>query len=195
MILAMYSQKHCFQLSTLTVLTGLVLTMTPGPYLSAQSGDRLIDCTQIDDPERRLACYDALIGRSSDETPGDETANAESQPALAPPQQNTQTDTADEEPTVDDFGQDSNPSSARIQREDEDFELIDSVADIRQYHRGRVEITLSSGQIWRQSAARNFHLNEGDEVRIYPSNFGIDYRLSVQGRSGFIQVRRIDRDE
>lgn len=195
MTLAMHSEKTILLKSAMTVLTGFVLTMTPGSFLGAQPEGRLIDCTQIDDPERRLACYDTLIGRSSNGTSDDDT-DSPGQAIPSPPPQNAQTDTVDADsktpPTVEDFGQESNPSRARIQRDDDNFELIDTVEDLRQYNRGRIEITLSSGQIWRQSAAKNFHLNEGDEVRIYPSDFGIDYRLSVLGRSGFIQVRRID---
>jgi len=56
-------------------------------------------------------------------------------------------------------------------------------------------ITLSNGQIWRQTVPEPFNLRQGYAVRIYPSRWGTSYRLSTEQIHGFIQVERIDSRE
>ena len=198
------------RLPVLTACSVMALTALPSSPTAAQVGDSLNACAQISAAEQRLACYDKLSGLSDDETSVQVTnrqeearkqtdVEAQQQVEPSPVQANTQADTAEavpdsrrDTPTLESFGRDSNPAQARIQRNDKSFELIDKVVDLQQYHHARLEIRLSGGQLWRQTAARRFHLNEGDEVRIYPSDFGTDYRLSAKGRSGFIQVQRIE---
>lgn len=52
-------------------------------------------------------------------------------------------------------------------------------------------ITLASGQVWRQDAARTFNLRVGDEVEIYREGVGNGLRLSTPRLSGFIRVERV----
>lgn len=84
-------------------------------------------------------------------------------------------------------------SKALLQTDTEGKEmLLDVVTSARFYKQDIWQITLSSGQIWRQVNARIFSLREGDKVQIAPSGWGKSYRLTVEGRSGFIQVERLD---
>lgn len=59
---------------------------------SAQNGNRLEECAAIDDPVRRLACYDALAGRRQ------EAPAAETRPAEAPPQPSSTLATVEPDP-------------------------------------------------------------------------------------------------
>ncbi|HEU4619493.1 MAG TPA: hypothetical protein VFV10_15760 [Gammaproteobacteria bacterium] len=52
-------------------------------------------------------------------------------------------------------------------------------------------ITLENGQIWRQMTPEIYPLQEGFEVKIYPTRWGNAYRLSVEELGGFIQVERV----
>lgn len=52
-------------------------------------------------------------------------------------------------------------------------------------------ITLSSGQVWRQTYARNLLLREGDAISIYQEGIGNAYRLATPRLSGFIRVERV----
>ena len=79
-----------------------------------------------------------------------------------------------------------------VKMEDGRDELFDVIADIDTYRPNMFNITLASGQIWRQTHARRYNLRIGDSVRIYPSGWGDDYRLETERLSGFIQVNRLD---
>jgi len=52
-------------------------------------------------------------------------------------------------------------------------------------------ITLSSGQVWRQTYARNLLLRKGDAISIYQEGIGNAYRLATPRLSGFIRVERV----
>ncbi len=97
------------------------------------------------------------------------------------------------EPTqqrVNTFG---SPAQARIEANSRGQEiLIDSISEVKIIKLNLVEITLLSGQVWQQMIARRFLLREGEEVAIQPNPWGESFRLSVAGRNGFIQVKRID---
>lgn len=97
------------------------------------------------------------------------------------------------EPTqqrVDTFG---SPAQARIEANSRGQEiLVDSISEVKIIKLNLVEITLLSGQVWQQMIARRFLLRKGEEVAIQPNPWGESFRLSVAGRNGFIQVKRID---
>lgn len=79
-----------------------------------------------------------------------------------------------------------------VKMEDGRDELFDVVAEIDVYRPNMINITLASGQVWRQTHARRYNLRKGDSVRIYPSGWGDSYRLATERLSGFIQVNRLD---
>jgi hypothetical protein len=75
-------------------------------------------------------------------------------------------------------------------------ELLATVAALKSAPQGGSWIiTLSNGQVWRQTIPEPFNLKEGYAVRIYPSRWGTAYRLSAQQIHGFIQVERVDSRE
>ena len=91
---------------------------------------------------------------------------------------------------VDTFG---STAQARIEANSRGQEiLIDSISKVKIIKLNLVEITLLSGQVWQQMIARRFLLRKGEEVAIQPNPWGESFRLSVTGRNGFIQVKRID---
>ena len=53
------------------------------------------------------------------------------------------------------------------------------------------QLTLSSGQVWRQMIDGQFLLRAGDKVHIAPNPWGNSFRLTVEGRAGFIQVQKL----
>jgi hypothetical protein len=65
------------------------------------------------------------------------------------------------------------------------------VTEVREIQPGRVEVTLANGQVWRQTFSERYNLLVGQEVRVYPSGFGQNFRLSSKASRGFIQVERI----
>lgn len=69
-------------------------------------------------------------------------------------------------------------------------QLHDTITALEQ-RRGLWVVTLSSGQVWRQSYPRTLHLREGDQVTIYQAGIGNGYRLSTERLSGFIRVERV----
>jgi hypothetical protein len=71
-------------------------------------------------------------------------------------------------------------------------ELIDVVTELTMAKPNMWLIRLASGQIWRQTHTRRYNLRKGDEVRIYPTQWGENYRLETERLSGFIQMVRVE---
>ena len=89
---------------------------------------------------------------------------------------------------LDTFGRDQTRIVVNEDGKDELYDVITSLVRIRS---NLWEITLAGGQVWRQTHVMRFNLREGDQVRIYPTSWGDNYRLEVEGLSGFIQVGRV----
>jgi hypothetical protein len=90
---------------------------------------------------------------------------------------------------VDNFGR----SSARLETNDKGGqELVDTIAAIRTINQSMVEVTLESGQVWRQMISKRYLLKVGDTVTIRPTAWGSSFRLTSERISGFIQVQRVD---
>jgi len=92
----------------------------------------------------------------------------------------------------DSFGRGDSQSAKVVENEKGEQELRDTVASFRFYVSNKLEITLESGQVWRQADSKPFMLKAGDTVRIYSAFWGDNYRLSNDRLKSFIQVRRID---
>lgn len=71
-------------------------------------------------------------------------------------------------------------------------ELVAMVAGVREFAPGQLTVTLANGQVWRQTRAERYNLREGHEVRIYPTRWGNNFRMSAKGLGGFIQVERVE---
>jgi hypothetical protein len=163
----------------------------------------LLDCLALSDNLARLTCYDDLARtrQSNDTARRQEPASeAPATGAAAPaPAETTITESAPAatraaapavatEPTpVAEFGQ----AAARVEADAEGAEtLVDRVVEARRVEPTKWLLTLQSGQLWRQSVGKSYVIRPGDTVRISPSAWGSDYRLSVEGRRGYIQVTR-----
>ena len=83
-------------------------------------------------------------------------------------------------------------SSKVIENAEGQEELIDVVTELTMAKPNMWLIRLASGQVWRQTHTRRYNLRKGDEVRIYPTQWGENYRLETERLSGFIQMVRVE---
>ncbi|MDG1851666.1 MAG: hypothetical protein P8J44_06080 [Gammaproteobacteria bacterium] len=83
-------------------------------------------------------------------------------------------------------------SSKVIENAEGQEELIDVVTELTMAKPNTWLIRLASGQVWRQTHTRRYNLRKGDEVRIYPTQWGENYRLETERLSGFIQMVRVE---
>lgn len=166
-----------------------VVLLLSGSQCFAQA-ETLGDCQAIQDRLARYACYDswdAVSGTVRRSAPAPRGADTTATPR-AESQAATEGATT---PTADDFGR--RESSARLfGREDGASELIDTIASLEQLGPSLWLVTLSGGQQWRQMISKRYALQQGDEVRIYPTRWGSSYRLAVERVGGYIQVERVD---
>ena len=78
-----------------------------------------------------------------------------------------------------------------VVNEDGQDELIDVISELEEVGPNVWEVTLASGQVWRQMHPRRYNLRAGQTVRIYPTGWGENFRLETERLAGFIQVARI----
>jgi hypothetical protein len=136
------------------------------PALAQQTADTSVDigrCMDIKESAERIRCYDAL----ADEVRARRPASEEK---------------------VQSFGKEP-PRVVDTDKGRE--ELQDRIEELRTTPTGKWIVTLASGQVWQQTVSGTYNLRKGMDVRVYPTRFGTDYRLSAQGLTGFIQVQRI----
>jgi hypothetical protein len=84
--------------------------------------------------------------------------------------------------------------SDRAHDEAEDAETREfrgTIAALREIAPNRFLITMTDGQVWRQTRSEIYPLQVGTRVRIYPTRWGSSYRLTVEELRGFIQVDRV----
>jgi hypothetical protein len=94
------------------------------------------------------------------------------------------------EDTVEGFGLSS--SAARVENNDEGkLELTDTIANLKTSEQLLWEVTLSSGQVWRQMYTQRYAMSVGDKVRITSTRWGKAYRLYDEKTGGFMQVARV----
>jgi hypothetical protein len=70
-------------------------------------------------------------------------------------------------------------------------ELLGTIAAVRQFAPNQVSVTLTNGQVWRQKVSERYPIRVGQNVRIYATRWGSDFRLTVPGIGRFIQVERV----
>jgi hypothetical protein len=144
-------------------------------------------CAAIESAVARLDCFDELA-RST--TPARATADSRAPPRVPDEARRDPNEraTASPEPANLEEG-----VSRREQRQADRTarEIVGEVAALREIQPGRLEITLTNGQIWRQRNSERYYLQPGHEVRIYPSGFGQYFRLSANELRSFIQVERV----
>jgi len=144
--------------------------MLIGVAFAQQSAPLVVDiasCVGIESVLERLECFDDLA----------RAAQAQAAPTRA---------------AEDRFGLPDEEARARGSREPEGVrEIRGEVAALREIVPGQLEITLTNGQVWRQTNSDRYALQPGFTVRIYPTRFGQYYRLTAEVLRGFVQVERI----
>ncbi len=186
-------------------VTLLSLCLCFAAFLQAQV---VVDCSEIESDEARLACYDERFGRSDagDQVPPsavEATADvaaapepaataepaAESAPAVAPAPEAAPKASGEQL-----FGKSSDETSAAIAEAAgvEDVSSITaSATSVASDPYGKITISLDNGQRWRQVRAERFDVSVGDEVVIRRAVFG---SFTLQRKSGGrkTKVRRLD---
>jgi len=196
-------------LSSALLLAGLPLAANAQEPTALQTA--LSRCYAISEINTRVACYDDLArpGNSanttvtatapatlpsasapaSPATPAPTTPAVRNDPAPATAAVSPAVSPAAPAPVpaaVAGFGQ-----QAKVETSEEGTDaLVDTVTALKRVEPTKWLITLASGQVWRQTVGKTFMIREGETVRITASGWGNSFRLSVEGRSSFIQVSR-----
>lgn len=199
-------------ISTVFLLATALGYSSTGQAQPAALAAQLRDCLALTDNLSRLTCYDTLT-RQQLPAAGENTVTPEAQPpavsstvtepaaapapapAAASPSP-AATPAAAAPPTaasngsrVESFGQ----TQARVEAAEDGAEtLVDVVVEARRVEPTKWQLTLQSGQVWRQTVGKSYLIRQGDRVRISSSSWGEDFRLSVDGSRSYIQVRRLE---
>ncbi len=70
-------------------------------------------------------------------------------------------------------------------------QIVATITDLQERQPNAWLITLDNGQMWDQVRPQWYPLRPGQQVRLYPTNWGSSYRLTEMGRGGYIQVQRV----
>ena len=140
------------------------------------SSDETSNIEEADDKGFKLPVIGNLFRRNRDEDQEQEVALSE--------------DTSADR--LDNFGRGTSTSSKVIENAEGQEELIDVVVELTLAKPNMWLIRLASGQVWRQTHSRRYNLRKGDEVRIYSTQWGENYRLETERLSGFIQMLRVE---
>ena len=151
---------------------------------SVATASGIAACAAIESALARLDCFDELARRASADDSATPPPPAESASPVDP-----SVVAAATAPQADS----TKPVSRREARaaEQQQHELTGQVAAVREILPGRIEVTLTNGQVWRQTNSDRYNLLVGHEVRIYPTGFGQYFRLSSTALRSFIQVERV----
>ena len=164
-----------------------------GSSVSYGQDSAFLECAKYTDRDLRVRCLEITL-----------TQALKRQEAMANPanSQNVMKDSVQNRPLqrprdsevanqgrIETFGRERQPQV--VTRNDGSEELLDEVSDLDVIKPNMLDITLDSGQVWRQVYPKRFALKKGDLVRIYPSKWGDDFRLTTSRLSGFIQVSRV----
>jgi hypothetical protein len=113
-----------------------------------------VSLAAIESAEARLDCFDALARRARAADPAAEQAVPAAERADLPSRRHAR-------------------AAGRGEREQ-----VSQAASLRELQSGRLEVTLTTGQIWRQTNSDRYNLLVGHEVRIYPTGFGQYWRAA-----------------
>ena len=70
-------------------------------------------------------------------------------------------------------------------------EIVATITELRERQPNAWLITLDNGQMWDQVRPQWYPLRPGQQVRLYPTNWGSSYRLTEFTQGGYIQVQRV----
>lgn len=150
------------------LLLSLLFAANPAASQDVDAG-AMIACKNIADDQERLECYD----RAMEKRHGIQQAVR-----------------------MDDslFGRDERTTADALSEKlgIEEVESISATIDtVSRSPRGKIVITLSNKQVWRQIDSTRLPLHEGDSVTVRSASFG-SYLLEKAAGSRSMKVRRID---
>ena len=167
--------------------------------------DAMRDCRSIGADDERVACYDAIVDAlaapaarlEAAAEPDPERPPAapavESAPAAAtPPAAAAAASAAGAAAAATDAGKSAEdsfglPPEVAADRPDE-IEL--TIAELTKMSSGRIALTATNGQVWRQTTSSTLRLREGDVVVIRRGSLG-SHKLTMAGTNRSMKVKRV----
>ena len=153
------------------------------------------ECTELQSPEERLACYEARVDaelKRREAAPGAAAVEspADAAPAESPTDAGPVESPAEAAPAST-GAQESNRSESR--RDQERLEIVGIVASLTETVPKAWMITLEDGQVWRQTYPERYPLRVGQRVTLHSTRWGDSWRLTAEGLTGYgyIQVERV----
>ncbi|MDJ0749162.1 MAG: hypothetical protein QNJ11_06740 [Woeseiaceae bacterium] len=163
-------------------LSLLLLSLLPWTSLAADTA--LIECRQIDDIEKRVACYDDIV---DSRYRSDSSGHTDAAAAPAPAEDREVPDAQSLFGTGDAEARQIVETTLEI----EQIEQIEAtVSDVRESVGDKMIVTLDNGQIWRQLDSKTLHLKNGEVVIIRKASFG-SFLLEKKSGSRSIRMKRI----
>lgn len=181
--------------AVVAMLIGAALTQ---PASAQDSGRLTVDvdeCVALEKPEERLACFEARVEAARQRAPAGGRERTEAAPAARP-----EAAAPAAAPAPSTVRAVEIPGAAREEaqpdrqtRRDEQLapDIVATVTELRETVPHAYMITLDNGQIWRQSQPQAYPLRIGLEVRLRPSRWGNDWRLTALQHGGQIRVERV----
>ena len=77
----------------------------------------------------------------------------------------------------------------RARDADEEIEYFGKIVELRETVPNSYVITLDNGQVWRQTDPQRYPLRTGLDVRLEPTRWGSQYRLTSEATGGYIRVK------
>jgi hypothetical protein len=182
--------------SVLKITCFYCAAVLPLAALGQADQNQLAKCYAIENISEKVACYDKLARPAQDAS----AVVSKTEPAITVKPAVTATSaepgvTAEAtvavraEPAS--TSENSSPQAKNEASIDEQEELVSTVMAINNREPHKLQITLANGQVWKQSIAKYFWIEENDTVRITQSRWGKSFRLTRDGKPGFIQVLRL----
>lgn len=188
---------------TATSFAILLLTLPGTAAIADPLQDELRVCRGLADDAARLACYDAAVDRSRNNSAGRPAAASQQATAAAP---------AEPAPTViaataagaaattsqidqeDLFGKSGDELQRTVEAatgSEQLDNLTATVTKLQKFGYDKVLITLDNGQVWKQVDASSLRLRVGDAVDIERASLG-SFMLRKQGSKRSMRVSRED---
>lgn len=180
---------HCNAVLKYCLLGSLALGNAGLATQALAQDSAFLACARFEDRGQRIACLEDALEAA---TAAPVAAVVAPEPAAAPPAQTSASSSGNEPSLLDRirrFGQNEPAVSLSTDNDGQD-RLHDSITALEKRNNLWI-VTLSSGQVWRQTYPRNLLLREGDEISIDQEGIGSSYRLSTPRLSGFIRVERV----
>ena len=156
-----------------------VILMSTNAYANTNLGQQLSICAAKTDKLERLICYDELAANAKPSahimTPTPPKVVAVKPTVAAAAHAPVE--------TIDTFGLTKKPVEkiAKIYAE---------ITTIKKAPHGEFIITLSNGQVWKQSSAERYTIKKGQRVFIKTGAFG-SFLLGTDGRNAMTRVKRL----